>query len=126
MSESPPPHTLLARALASLSEDEQGEVLKSLLHGPSFSGHRAGLTSAPTAAMAGIALGREVDVVAAYALQNLRPSSGEQTSLLVRLPAPLHAQLKEWSESHGHSMNTVVRGLLERFLATQSGSGSPG
>ncbi len=76
--------------------------------------------------MAGIALGREVDVVAAFGLQNLRPSSGEQMSLLVRLPAPLHARLKEWSEAHGHSMNTVVRGLLERFLATQSGSGSRG
>ncbi len=121
MSESPSPHTLLARALASLSEDEQGEVLRSLLPGPSLGGQHAGWTGAATAALAGAALGRKDDVVAAYALQSLRPSSGEQMSLLVRLPAPLHTQLKAWSETHGHSMNTVVRGLLERFLASQSG-----
>ena len=39
----------------------------------------------------------------------------------MRLPATLHAELKTWSEQHGHSMNTVVRGLLERFLESQRG-----
>jgi predicted HicB family RNase H-like nuclease len=62
-----------------------------------------------------MALGFQQDVVA----HTTRVSGGSQASLLVRLPAPLHAQLKAWSESNGYSMNTVVTGLLERFLRSQ-------
>lgn len=123
MSETASPHMLLAKALATLSEDEQGRVLKALLPVPAFGGQHEGWASEATAAMAGIAVGRRDEVVATYVVQRgVRPTAGDQVSLLVRLPAPLHAQLKEWSEAHGHSMNTVVRGLLERFLSSQSGA----
>ncbi len=120
------PHTLLARALATLTDEEQGQVLQSLLPLPSFGVQHPGLSSEATAAMAGMAIGGKKEVLAAYGLQLLRQQGGspEQVSLLVRLPAPLHAELKAWSESNGHSMNTVVRVLLERFLVAQRPAGS--
>jgi predicted HicB family RNase H-like nuclease len=78
--------------------------------------------------MAGMTLGRKDDVAAAYRVLQFQQqvSSPEQASLLVRLPAAIHAELKDWAESHGHSMNTVVRGLLERFLDAQRTTGSTG
>jgi predicted HicB family RNase H-like nuclease len=78
--------------------------------------------------MAGMTLGRKDDVAAAYRVlqfqQQVSPS--EQVALLVRLPAHLHAELKNWAESNGHSMNTVVRGLLERFLDGQRTAAASG
>lgn len=38
----------------------------------------------------------------------------------VRLPAELHARLRQWSTEHGFSMATVVRGLVARFLDGQA------
>jgi hypothetical protein len=34
----------------------------------------------------------------------------------VRLPAEDHARLRAWSQRHGFTMATVIRGLLARFL----------
>ena len=115
------PHTLLAKALATLSDEEQGQVLKSLLPVPPFAVQHPGGLSEMTATMAATALGRQEEVLAAYRIQQLREAAGssQQMSLLVRLPASVHAELKTWSEEHGYSMNTVVRGLLDRFLKEQ-------
>jgi hypothetical protein len=115
------PHALLAKALATLTHEEQGQVLKSLLPVPTFGFEHPGWSSEATAAMAGAAMGRQEEVLATYRVQQLREATGssQQVSLLVRLPASVHADLKSWSERHGHSMNTVVRGLLERFLEAQ-------
>jgi len=41
--------------------------------------------------------------------------------LLVRLPADLHGRFRRWATSHGFSMASVVRGLVERFLDEQEG-----
>ena len=119
------PHTLLAKALATLTDEEQGQVLQSLLPVPTFGGQPPSWASEATAAMAGVALSRKEEVLGAYGVQQFQQQTGsaEQASLLVRLPAPLHAELKTWSEANGHSMNTVVRGLLERFLDGQRASG---
>lgn len=46
--------------------------------------------------------------------------------LLVRLPADLHARFRRWATSHGFSMASVVRGLVERFLEEQEGRKHPG
>lgn len=46
--------------------------------------------------------------------------------LLVRLPADLHARFRRWATSHGFSMASVVRGLVERFLDEQEGRKHPG
>ena len=94
---------LLARALGTLTEEEQATVLKVLLPIPTFGLASTGWLAQGTAALAAAQLGQRV------------PAS-ESASLLVRLPGETHARLKAWSEANGHSMNTVVRGLLERFL----------
>jgi len=39
--------------------------------------------------------------------------------LPVRLPPELHERLRRWSNEHGFSMASVVRGLVERFLDEQ-------
>lgn len=46
-------------------------------------------------------------------------SRGQQV-VPVRLPADLHARLRQWSTEHGFSMATVVRGLVSRFLDGQA------
>lgn len=125
------PHTLLARALATLTDEEQGQVLKSLLPVPTFGVQHPGWSSQATAARAGKVLGRKEEVDGAYVvrLQQLfqqQVGVGDQSSLLVRLPASLHGELKAWSEANDHSMNTVVRGLLERFLEAHRTASGPG
>ena len=100
------PHELLAKALRTLTDEEQGVVLSKLVP---FAGLGPGSTSwllqqaTPTQASLSLSLSEKDDKV----------------GLLLRLPAPSHAALKQWADEHGHSMNVVVRGLIERFLSEQ-------
>jgi hypothetical protein len=41
---------------------------------------------------------------------------GDYQMVPVRLPTADHARLRAWSQEHGFSMATVIRGLLSRFL----------
>ncbi len=41
---------------------------------------------------------------------------GDYQMVPVRLPTTDHARLRAWSQEHGFSMATVIRGLLSRFL----------
>lgn len=114
------PHTLLAKALATLTEEEQGQVLQALMPAPTLGTQQPGWVGAATASMAGLALGSKRRVTASEGVPTVfQAGSADQASLLVRLPVPLHADLKVWSEANGHSMNMVVRGLLEQFLERQ-------
>lgn len=47
--------------------------------------------------------------------------TGPTAMLPVRLPPDLHERLRDWSGTHGFSMASVVRGLVERFLDEQEG-----
>lgn len=46
---------------------------------------------------------------------------GDYQVVPIRLPAELHAQLRDWCAEHGFAMATVIRGLLAKFLAGQEG-----
>jgi predicted DNA-binding protein len=50
--------------------------------------------------------------------------TGPAAMLPVRLPPELHERLRAWSGTHGFSMASVVRGLVERFLDEQEGKRS--
>ena len=103
------PHALLAKALQSLTLEEQGVVLKGLLAPTLALGslrgtrvYRVGLGERPPATLVG-----EMDPF---------DKLGDRVGLLIRLPAPTHRALKQWSDDNGHSMNVIVRGLVEQFL----------
>jgi hypothetical protein len=107
---------LLLKALDSLPQPDRDLVLRNLLTGridPArgrAQAHEA--TEAPLSHREmelGMEIGRQVE-----------------QPLLVRLPADLHARFRRWATSHGFSMASVVRGLLERFLDDQEGRGRSG
>lgn len=101
------PHALLAKALRTLTDDEQGVVLQHVLPILGLSGGPApSVPSQPTTARAALA----VELAAQSA------PGGDKVGLLVRLPTATHGRLKTWCDNNGHSMNVVVRGLVEQFL----------
>jgi hypothetical protein len=110
---------LLLKALESLSQRDRDLVLRNLLTGrldPIRSREPSKLRTTSEAfpfsfshARVGVEMTRQVE-----------------QPLLVRLPADLHARFRRWATSHGFSMASVVRGLLERFLDEQEGRKRPG
>jgi hypothetical protein len=108
---------LLLKALDSLTQRDRDLVLRNLLTGRigSVSGRGSSRTHASEASLSfpeakvGMEITRQVE-----------------QPLLVRLPADLHARFRRWATSHGFSMASVVRGLVERFLDDQEGRGRPG
>ena len=108
---------LLLKALDSLPQRDRDRVLRHLLTGrmgsirgrePSHL-HSTGTSFPFSEERLGMELARQVE-----------------QPLLVRLPADLHARFRRWATSHGFSMASVVRGLVERFLDDQEGRGRPG
>jgi hypothetical protein len=108
---------LLLKALESLPERDRDLVLGNLLtgrigsirsRGPSHL-HGTGGPLSFSEAKVGMEIARQVE-----------------QPLLVRLPADLHSRFRRWATSHGFSMASVVRGLVERFLDDQEGRKLPG
>lgn len=103
---------LLLKAIKSLPQDEQDEVLRSII-GQAFG------TPGTSSAIHG------VDVFAASPDFTVVPGPPfdvvkQMTApLLVRLPADLHDRFRRWSTTNGFSMAAVARGLIERFLNDQ-------
>jgi hypothetical protein len=97
---------LLLKALDSLPERDRELVLRTLLTG-------------------GITPGRGSQLRAGRAPVSFPEQIRRQMEqpLLVRLPTDLHVRLRTWATSHGFSMASVVRGLVERFLDDQDAAG---
>jgi hypothetical protein len=103
---------LLLKALESLSQRDRDLVLRNLLTGR-IDPLRSPEPSRPHAIGGPLSLS-EARIGMAMARQVEQP-------LLVRLPSDLHARFRRWATSHGFSMASVVRGLVERFLDDQEG-----
>jgi hypothetical protein len=108
---------LLLKALGSLSERDRDLVLRTLLTGgihptPGREATHLRASGAPVSFP-------KIDVGMQIRRQMEQP-------LLVRLPTDLHVRLRSWATSHGFSMASVVRGLVERFLDEQDGQSTAG
>jgi hypothetical protein len=97
---------LLAQALNSLSEDDRERVVAWMLrHLPIVSDpYRTGLS----------AFAPELEIRTRRVM-----SPGSQQVVPIRFSSDEHARLRAWSEQHGFSMASVVRGLVSRFLDHQ-------
>lgn len=109
---------LLLKAIKSLPQDEQDEVMRSLI-GRAFAGpgmpaqvHGMDVFPQQVGSAATVFTGPTFDT----AKQMTAP-------LLVRLPADLHDRFRRWSTTNGFSMAAVARGLIERFLNDQERTG---
>ena len=101
---------LLLKAIRSLPQHEQDEVMRSIV-GRAFAGSD---TSSPAVEMD--LLSPDVTVTPGPPFDVVRQMTAP---LLVRLPADLHDRLRRWSTANGFSMAAVARGLIERFLNEQ-------
>ncbi len=110
---------LLLKAVRLLPEREQDQVFSALLKGSGavpipFNRPIPGPGSGDMLMLAG----------AGPMLPPPIEMSGPVAMLPVRLPPELHERLRAWSNEHGFSMASVVRGLVERFLDEQGGKAS--
>jgi hypothetical protein len=122
VSESQRAARLIEKAVRGLPDREQRQVMTFLLrawldlrfgHGqPPGALEAAVLGSVPGTVSIGLTPGPA-------SMPNVASGSEHQT-LPVRLPDEQHARLKAWCAEHGFSMATVVRGLVENFLQSQS------
>ena len=109
---------LLLKAIKSLPQDEQDEVLRSII------GRAFGARGASPLTFHG------PDVLASPPDVTIEPGPPFDTvkqmtaPLLVRLPADLHDRFRRWSTTNGFSMAAVARGLIERFLDDQERRGT--
>jgi hypothetical protein len=98
---------LLLKALDSLPERDRELVLRTLLTGGITPGRGA---SHLRAGRAPVSFPEQI-------------RHQMEQPLLVRLPTDLHDRLRTWATTHGFSMASVVRGLVERFLDDQGAAG---
>jgi hypothetical protein len=106
---------LLLKAIRSLPQEEQDEVLRSII-GRAFA--PPGPPS-PLHAMAGEHLHLGGPDFAMTVGPSVETAKQMTAPLLVRLPADLHDRFRRWSTTNGFSMAAVARGLIERFLNDQ-------
>ena len=103
---------LLLKAIRSLPQDEQDEVLRSII-GQAFT---APAGSSPLQRLDMFAAEQDLTVVPGPPFDTVKQMTAP---LLVRLPADLHDRFRRWSTTNGFSMAAVARGLIERFLNQQ-------
>lgn len=126
MAEQSQPEELVARALESLTSDERQQATAWLLRRGAGTGapRRGGWLSRQNLAdpLYSMMTSGSQGVMELYSRGLLAGgvTEGQGNQVVpVRLPADLHARLRQWSAEHGFSMATVVRGLVSRFLDGQ-------
>lgn len=110
------PEALLARALESLDSAQRQRVTVWLLSRttqPGWAGSRERRRTA-------VAVSPELSFREIHSRSGAFSLGEGHHVVPVRLPAELHARLRDWSGRHGFSMATVVRGLVGRFLDGQA------
>lgn len=118
---------LLLKAVRGLPQKEQDQVLaaliRSALPSPVTAAGRPAPGSLPHPRPASAPLPPEMlllsDPATAAQAGSVEASGSGVAMLPVRLPPELHERLRRWSNEHGFSMASVVRGLVERFLDEQ-------
>ena len=120
------PVALLVQAVGTLPDDQRDLVLAWLIRQrPMVYGHEALRGFSETRRMlAGEPLARSafdpvLEPILGTGSMRAAGATGQQV-VPVRFPAEQHAQLREWCAEHGFSMATVVRGLVARFLESQT------
>ncbi len=109
---------LLLKAVRSLDQSEQDEVLGHLLIGGTSSMILGSPHGMPPGARPSPA---ERLMLAEQITTTLGVASGDLKLLPVRLPADDYERLRTWSRENGFSMAVIIRTLVERFLAGQAG-----
>jgi hypothetical protein len=104
---------LLLKAVRTLPEREQDQVLAELIRSSPFAG--AGPAAAPHGPPDVVMLSDPGPIGMPGT-----PEAARTAMFPVRLPPDLHERLRRWSSDHGFSMASVVRGLVERFLDEQA------
>jgi hypothetical protein len=111
---------LLLKAVRGLSQQEQDEVLTSLLggFGQSHAVHHAAYS--PWAVPSTPARTEIVERLAQAERSGTPGGAGGDLKVLpVRLPGDDYDRLREWSRAHGFSMAVIIRTLVERFIRDQ-------
>jgi hypothetical protein len=108
---------LLLKAVRNLPQDEQDTIMRQLLD-------RQAAGSAPQ-----IGRGPWMQLLpdpTSWGIQRITErGSGSLRVVPVRLSAEQHDALKQWCESNDFSMAVVIRGLVDRFLASQNRPDTP-
>jgi hypothetical protein len=118
---------LLLKAVRGLPQKEQDQVLAALIRwalpSPVTAAGRPAPGSLPHPRPVSAPLPPEMlllsDPATAAQAGSVEASGSGVAMLPVRLPPELHERLRRWSNEHGFSMASVVRGLVERFLDEQ-------
>ena len=111
---------LLRKALQTLQPEERDELLHGLVLGQLTGG-----VSAPIFASSGVAARSSLDQERLQSLLawgiDLSPAGARLKVLPVRLPEGDYERLRGFCAASGFSMAVVIRTLVERFLAHESG-----
>ena len=105
------PEDLLLKAIRGLPQEEQDEVMRSII-GRAF----APPGTAPLHELESLATSADFAAMPGTPVDSVKQMTAP---LLVRLPADLHDRFRRWSTTNGFSMAAVARGLIERFLNDQ-------
>jgi len=108
---------LLLKAVRSLSQEEQDQVLRELIGaGIELTPVRSSVSQpagpAPTVTMFGFQRQNTARLREALAGEG----GGPWQTVPVRLPSEQHERLKQWCQANNFTMAVVLRGLVTRFL----------